>query len=428
MSESENSNLDSFFKHRAQQANVEFNEDDWLHLEARLNNELPIKPATWPWLRKFWYAPIFLALIPTIWFALPESKSITDEVKNNSIELSSGQLAETDVPAETKSGNTILLEADTKNIAGKRTESESNSPINLDKANSEPGLNSETNKKLIQGNTHEKNTQDRININGDSEKGLLDNYDIGYVVLGNGNEALRLSRASYPHFLPPIAPGFDLKTNIIESLSFLDIEPSSKNQFRGYFTLGAGYGPDFSTVGMDNFIAPGARWKIDLGYAFSPRFQLLSGVIWVNNKYEAYGDEYEAPYRFWQNGDVADVTYGECKMIDIPLNLRYNVIASGRHRAFVTSGISTYFLTKEAYYFDYYEDYPDSPDYWGTDEMSVYPFSIINFSAGYEYMLTDRGSIQVEPFIKIPTGGVGWGNVDLNTLGIYFSYQYRIWP
>ncbi|MDZ7605548.1 MAG: outer membrane beta-barrel protein [Cyclobacteriaceae bacterium] len=203
-------------------------------------------------------------------------------------------------------------------------------------------------------------------------------------------------------------PGSNLETNTTESLPFLDIEPESKKQFRGYFILGAGYGPDFSTVGMDNFIAPGARWKIDLGYAFSSRFQLQSGVIIVNNKYEAYGDEYHAPDRYWQNGEVPDEVYGECKMIDIPLNLRYNVITSGRHRAFVTSGISTYFLTKEDYNFNYYEDYPYSPDYWGTDKTSVYPFSIVNFSAGYEYMLKGRGSFQIEPFMKIPTGGVGW--------------------
>ncbi|MDZ7605547.1 MAG: hypothetical protein U5K79_08150 [Cyclobacteriaceae bacterium] len=200
MSESDNNNLDSFFKRRAQQANVEFNEDDWLHLEARLNKELPIKPDGWLWLRNYWYAPIILALIPTIWFVLPESKSNTNEVKNNSIEMSAGQLAEANVPGETKTENTILFEPQSNDIIGKKTQSETKEPFNLNSASTENSLNSETIKRTIQGNAQEKKSQSSINTSGDLEKRIPDINDKGYVVLENGNEALRLSNASYPHF------------------------------------------------------------------------------------------------------------------------------------------------------------------------------------------------------------------------------------
>ncbi len=98
----------------------------------------------------------------------------------------------------------------------------------------------------------------------------------------------------------------------------------------------------------------------------------------VYNKYEAYGEDYHAPSRYWKKGIVADEAYGECKMIDIPLNLRYNVITNAKHKVFVSAGASTYFVLKEDYYFHYENEDPELPDHWGTEKTTVYPFGIIN--------------------------------------------------
>ena len=429
MSESENNNLDSFFRRRAQQANVEFNESDWLQLEARLNEELPIKSTFWYWLRKHWYAPIMIAFFPFLWLILPDSTSSIDEEKYNAIELSVGQMTDNQDRTELRSDANSIVEPGLKDLIKEDTESNINSSVKSKDINSTSSWNFGEEQSYTQRSTGKSSS---LEIRHDKElktvKSSEDINDKGYVVSGNGNEATRLSVASYPHFLTPIVPDLISKSEAPESLSQLEIEPDSKKHSYSSFIIGVGYSPDFSAVGMNNFIAPGTRWKIDLGYAFSPRFQLLSGVVLVNNKYEAYGDEYKAPARYWKNGIVADETYGECKMIDIPLNLRYNILVSGRHRGFISSGLSTYFLTKEDYYFNYYQSYPDSPEHWGTNKTSTYPFSIINITAGYEYMLKGHGSLQFEPYIKIPTGGVGWGNVDLYTIGIYFSYQYRFRP
>ncbi len=428
MSESEN-NLDGFFRRRAQQTNVEFNEDDWLHLEARLNKEMPLKPAFWFWLRKYWFVPVLLSLIPALWFVIPDTTSNNAGIIINPIELSPGNQVGSQFQDEVNSGFKTPAASEVNEKVGNSASPDSDKQILQTDLNNVVDLNEQTEKASVQVNTIETKLPASHNLsNLDSEKVIFGINDKGYVVLGNGDEVPRLSGTSYLHFLSPITPNIDFLLDTPESLSLLDIETSFNKRFHGYFTLGIGYGPDFSTVGLDNFIAPGARWKLDLGYALSPRFQLMTGVVLVNNKYKASGDEYHAPKGYWQYDAGADEAYGECKMIDIPLNLRFNVITVGRHKAFVSSGLSTYIITKEDYYFDYYEDYPGSPDYWGTDNASVYPFSIINVSMGYEYILKGRGSIQVEPFIKLPINGVGWGNVDLNTLGIYFSYQYRIWP
>ena len=161
-------------------------------------------------------------------------------------------------------------------------------------------------------------------------------------------------------------------------------------------------------------------------YAFMKRLAINTGIVLVDNKYEAYGEDYHAPARYWKNGIVADEAYGECQMIDIPLNLRYNFVRNGKHYAFINAGMSTYFVTKEDYYFHYEQDDPDLPMHWGTDKTTIYPFGIVNFSLGYELELTPKSGFQIEPFIKIPTKGIGWGNVDLHTMGVYFMYKYKL--
>lgn len=151
-----------------------------------------------------------------------------------------------------------------------------------------------------------------------------------------------------------------------------------------------------------------------------------TGIVFVSNQYEAYGEDYHAPSRYWKNGAVAEQAYGECKMIDIPLNLRYNFFIRNNHQLFISCGASTYFLLKEDYYFEYEQDDPDLPEHWGTGEMTVYPFGIENISIGYQYLFGNKSSLQVEPFIKFQTIGIGWGNDDLHTIGAYFIYKYRI--
>jgi hypothetical protein len=228
--------------------------------------------------------------------------------------------------------------------------------------------------------------------------------------------------------LQPVFVEYDHKNvespGLIQPVTDVINPQSHKNKISFY--AGVGISPDFSTVGLGNFIAPGFRWNFMGEIGFSRRFFINTGIIYVKNKYEAYGEDYHAPVQYWRNGIVANSAYGECIMLDIPLNLRYSIVLKDRHQIFISGGASTYFLLKEDYYFHYDQDDPALPTYWGTNNVSIYPFGIVNLSLGYQYQLGRKGSIQVEPFIKLPTGGIGWGNVDLHTIGVYFMYKYRI--
>jgi hypothetical protein len=404
MTESNRDNLENFFKKKTGNPDIEFHEADWNKLKAQLDKEMPLVNPFWTFIKKI--APVLLLTLLTFfgWKYIIKSNDTIDE-KSEPKEVYSDLNSPT-AKSRIENKNTI------------ETVRESNEGTKVDAT--EILQLSNNNKKAL-------TNQDITTTIQPVEVSDANSKNIGYVVSGNGDEAFRLREASILHFLSPIAPVSLIYPMNPEQPGTTEMEEIKKSPgLKSSFILGAGYSPDFSTIGLDNFIAPGSRLKLYLEYNYKNTIALSTGLEWVNNKYEAYGYEYHAPERYWKKGIAADEAYGECVMLDIPLNIRYQVISHGQHQFFISAGASTYFLLKEDYYFTYETEDPELPHHWGTEKMSVYPFGIINASLGYEYKFRSRGSLQLEPYIKIPTGGIGWGNVDLHTIGAYISYRYRL--
>lgn len=419
MSQSGKSNLENFFRKRAQNHHPVFDETDWLKLKERLDNEMPVGFTFWSSIRKFWYVLIIMISVPVLWIAYSEFDKSSPHISNSNIsEVQQIKATEENFKfedrAETIWNSTAKEVSEKPVIAGnKKTISNKNAP-SLSSSELKKGSFSKI-----------KNTNDnKIVINEGDEN----SNEIGYADFENGAKFKGQILNFKLHFLEPISP---VSTSFPGDIQIETLEISNPDKLRNrkskpYFSLGVGYSPDFSTVGLGNFIAPGSRWKVLAEFSFLKRWSINSGIVFVNNKYEAYGEDYQAPSRYWKNGIVASEAYGECKMIDIPLNLRYDVISRQGHKFFISAGASSYMVTNEEYYFQYELVAPDLPSHWGTEKMTAYPFGIIHVSMGYDYNVNRKSALQVEPFIKIPTTGIGWGNVDLYTIGMYFMYRYRI--
>jgi len=422
MNDQNKDNLENFFKEGAQKYSIEFNEGDWRKLEDRLDREMPVAFTFWSFLRKFWPVPLLIALVPAVWYAyILYSRPAIDNSVNTEIrrEIENG-----DAP-----GNISGPKLSEGNVPTEKMETSASSQDTFSEisgATEDPDRNSYT----ISGNS----------LSSSSDVVLPERSNSGKQAVSNARDAsltgdefiymddsYSIHKAGLPYLYPePPAP----EQVAIKPSNHYELGTATENDETGphkiSFNTGIGFSPDFSTVGLGNFIKPGFRWNVMLEVEFSKRFSLNTGIVWVKNKYEAIGEEYHAPSGYWKNGVVADATYGKCVMLDVPLNVRYNFHTMGRHKLFISGGSSTYFLLKEDYYFSYDQDDPSLPTYWGTDKTSIYPFGILNLSFGYEYQLGRRGALQVEPFIKLPMGGVGWGDVKLHTVGVYFMYKYRL--
>lgn len=428
MNDQNKDSLENFFKKGAQNYDIEFREGDWEKMEALLDSEMPVAFSFSTFLKKIWPLVALLLVIPLGWYsfdrfsrdAIPDPGTLN---QMDNMEASPNTISDRILEPQ----NTLDQYQDSQSIAGQEI-------VSLDPGNTkEIEADNSSSDKMPTISTSGEMHENKNVVHGNDIKEVIQEPEVSEGFIMAGSNEMRSTNSEpiiykIPGMLIPVFPGSTVGS--LEDPGRLKARPVIDNpgntRHKVSFSLGAGFSPDFSIVGLGNFVSPGVRWNFMAETGVSRRFLINTGIIWVKNKYEASGEDYHAPPRYWKKGIAADEAYGECVMLDIPLNVRYNFLITGRHQFFVSGGASTYILLKEDYYFEYDVEDPELPQHWGTDKVSVYPFKIVNFSVGYQYQLGRKGALQVEPFIKIPTAGVGWGEVDLQTLGIYFMYKYRL--
>ena len=202
--------------------------------------------------------------------------------------------------------------------------------------------------------------------------------------------------------------------------------PPGKSGFEKGLVVGVLGAPDMSNVKFTNTDKAGYNVGIQLDYRFSGRWSASTGIIYTKKNYTSQGEDFNPPKGSWIDNINLDLVEGSCTMFDIPLNIRYDLTQGNKHRYFLTTGLSTYLMKEEEYHY-YYQYTNGSPGYrsrtYASDEHHW--LSILNISAGFEKKVGKRLSIQGEPYLKIPLSGVGYGNLKLNSYGIYFSIRYN---
>jgi hypothetical protein len=191
--------------------------------------------------------------------------------------------------------------------------------------------------------------------------------------------------------------------------------------------FGAVYAPDISTVKFSHTQKPGTNVGLTVGYNISRRFSIQAGAIYTIKKYKSRGSDYHPPKGYWTEYVKLETVTADCNMWDIPINLRYNLVPKHRTNLFVSTGLSSYLMSSEDYYYRYYYANNPNPMYRERkyDTNTRHWGAVLNLSIGYERQLSKHFSIQAEPFFKQPLKGVGFGSVKLNSTGIFFSVKYK---
>ena len=194
-----------------------------------------------------------------------------------------------------------------------------------------------------------------------------------------------------------------------------------------YFYLEGMAGPDLSTVKFQRISGTGSSFGLLAGYRMNKRLHIEAGAFLEKKIYYTDGEYFDQsklpPY--YQNVKMLYVE-GNCKMVTVPLNIRYNVIAGVRSNWFIAGGMSSYFMNHEYYDYTYQHD-NDPPKTRGYSyKVSEQDWmTVANFNVGYERTLWKRYNFRVEPYFRLPVSGVGTGNLSLSSGGIYLGIGRR---
>lgn len=179
--------------------------------------------------------------------------------------------------------------------------------------------------------------------------------------------------------------------------------------------------PDVSALKIKDIQGVGNSIGINVEYFFHPNLSINAGGLYVFKTYQA-GDAYSTGYV-----PAPSHVNGNCWVLDLPLNIRYYIINNDLSRWYVNTGLSSYLMLTEKYDLEY-KSYNYSGSTYGNrlevHHKNKHYLNIVNLGIGFERVLTDRLSLQVEPYIKLPLQGIGEGDISLKSAGAFIGLKY----
>jgi hypothetical protein len=192
------------------------------------------------------------------------------------------------------------------------------------------------------------------------------------------------------------------------------------------FSFGVLAGVDESTVKFKYGNNAGYNLGFAAGYHFNDKLSVHTGAIFTEKKYKVAGADFTAPKGTPISYYKLDNVDGYCRMWEFPLLVRYTISQGKKSSAFVSTGLSSYYMTEEHYNYFYYTALgalaSRTSEYESHD---THILSVLHLSAGFESRMSRKLSVLIEPYAKLPLGGVGFGDIMLSSFGLNFSVQYR---
>ncbi|HEU4471340.1 MAG TPA: hypothetical protein VFR58_09665 [Flavisolibacter sp.] len=222
-------------------------------------------------------------------------------------------------------------------------------------------------------------------------------------------------------FIPPRAR----TRNIVSPASKL---PQPVLREKGFYA-GLMAGIDATTIRFQKVEGLGTDIGLLIGYQLNNRWAIETGAFVDRKAYYTAGKHFRPGSLYMPPGSKISEVTGECRMIEVPLTVKYNLSRTGRLSWFSTGGMSSYFMTKENYGYLYY--YPASGSQYlyksSYDNKVRDLFAIVHLSGGFSYKLGQLGSLRVEPYLKLPVAGVGSRNLKLTSTGIHIGITRKLY-
>ena len=207
------------------------------------------------------------------------------------------------------------------------------------------------------------------------------------------------------------------------------IQQKKKAKREAGLYLMASVGPEVTAVSASRVdgkdISP--RFGFLVGYQFNNKLSLQTGFYSVSKKYAAGKDDYDPKYYTYITSAKDLVIDANCRVIEIPLSVRYNILNGSKTSWFISGGLAGVLMKREHYRFTYTEgSYP----YVGirTEEKAFtgnrHLLSFAQVSGGFSRKMSPAFSLIAEPYISFPLHGVGEGRVKLFSAGVQFGIRY----
>lgn len=192
--------------------------------------------------------------------------------------------------------------------------------------------------------------------------------------------------------------------------------PRDKRFYAGVFA-----GLDATTIRFQKIEKTGEDKGFVAGYEFGNRWSVEGGLFFSRKYYYTQGRYFNAENMYMPpNSKITDVS-GYCRMIELPVSIRYRLASKPVSSWTAGAGISSYFMKREHYDYTYFyanSGYSAVHSY-GYDNASKNLFSVLDLSLGYSHRLGRIGDVRVEPYARVPLSALGISKIRFSSLGLH---------
>ncbi|WP_077436284.1 outer membrane beta-barrel protein [Sphingobacterium sp. CZ-UAM] len=409
MMEKDKNKIDEIFREGLDNANFDFNESDWEKMESRLNNDRNKRKSTLYFLTALSIAAAAVLTLFFIWNedAWVESKKMDNASQSTVVNRSEQQVGDTIIQHDFSH---ITPQGKTENIKSGL------------KSDVDFGLVEKTGEELIQNNA--------LAAFPEANNGILSRIETktDFTV-----PKMKFKAGQLPRFNLSVDPVETTGDRLAALYNQKRIEePSAAKREPSVLTLLAG--PDLTSVKGAGKSSLSQNVGLAYSYPLTKGLSVSVGAIYAKKNYKSAYSFY-APSNPPQMTQLPSQVSAVCDVIDVPLTANYAVLKNKRIKFNVSAGLSSYFMLKEKYTFDY-----EAESSYGGKKGAVYEpkgsygdkksvtyevkgenqhiFGVADFSISVEKKISDKVNIGVKPFIKIPLTGIGYGNVNLQSKGV----------
>jgi hypothetical protein len=222
-----------------------------------------------------------------------------------------------------------------------------------------------------------------------------------------------------------IAPKKPVLASVVD-----DIKPKRKTKgvsssmgFKPTFALSFIASPDINSVKGFSQNKVGTNAGLLLTVGVSKKWSISTGAIYADKPYLTDFANYSSAYQF--NTNPTSVT-ASCIVLDIPINVGYQLYNNGGNKFSLGTGLSSYFMLRENYTFNYAGSYPGGPTSYNIRNQNKHIMGVLNLNATYQREVSSKFGIAVQPYFKVPLTGIGYGQVNLKSAGVAVGVTWNI--
>jgi cytoskeletal protein RodZ len=193
--------------------------------------------------------------------------------------------------------------------------------------------------------------------------------------------------------------------------------------YRTQYALSVFAAPDINGVGSFQQSKLGNNVGFQFSVGLTKRLIISTGATYSVKPYVSGFEDYHTAYQF--QVDPTSVS-ADCRMLDIPINIGYQIYNKHQNKISLGTGLSSYIMLHESYQFNYADPYTNEPLKFTVPNSSSYFFGVLNLNATYDRQLNEKVGLSLTPYLKLPLTNIGYSQVRLQTTGIAVGLRWNL--